>query len=149
VHLMAGGTGDSNSKAFLRRLVEERDDCARLEMEKSLVNWDEDRLLGALIEIQGETDKTEVLLRTLQLHRSIANGIFKVGGKKNKQSVDKQAMDIEAVRAEMTIMEAKLNKEEEVGLRGNDSEMMVDVDSSSKGWTIWAGPWIPKPIGVV
>ena len=118
-------------------------------METSLSGWEEDRLLGALVEIQGETDETEVLLRALQLHRSIANGMIKVGEKKDKQSLEKQSLDIEEVKNEMSRMEAELNQEDDTESAPKESEMIVDADSGAKGWSKWEGPWVPKPIGVI
>jgi ribosomal biogenesis protein LAS1 len=150
VHLTVEDARESDCKTFLRGLLEEKDDRAKWEMmEKLLGNWDEDQLLGALIEIQGETDETEALLQTIRLHRSIVNGIVKVGERENKLPMDKRATDIEDVRAEMMRIEAELNKEEELGLREEHMEMLENVGSGSKGWTIWEGPWISKPIGVV
>ena len=149
VHLTVDSSAKGDCKAFLKKLVEESNDGARWEMETSLSNWDADQLLGALIEIQGETDETDILLREIQLHRSIVNGVVKVGEKKDKLLLDKRNFDIGAVRDEMSRMEAELNKEKDVESAPKDSEIVVDVDSGTKGWSKWEGPWIPKPIGVV
>jgi ribosomal biogenesis protein LAS1 len=147
VHLTVDSPVNDDCKGFLKKLVEENNDRARWEMETSLSGWEEDRLLGALVEIQGETDETEVLLRALQLHRSIANGMIKVGEKKDKQSLEKQSLDIEEVKNEMSRMEAELNQEDDTESAPKESEMIVD--SGAKGWSKWEGPWVPKPIGVI
>ncbi len=149
VHLTAESTTENDCKLFLTKLVEEKHDRLRREMESSLRNWDEDQLLGALMEIQIETQEPEVLLRTLQLQRSIGNGMIKVGENKERLSEDKQDMNIDAVRHEMSKMKAELDNDEEVHPEASDSEMMLDVDSDTKGWSKWEGPWVPKPIGVV
>ncbi|KAN0110533.1 Las1 domain containing protein [Hyaloscypha variabilis] len=149
VHLKAESTTENDCKFFLTKLVEEKHDRLRREMESSLSNWDEDQLLGVLMEIQIETQEPEILLRTLQLQRSIGNGMIKVGENKERLSEDKQDMNIDAVRHEMSKMKAELDKDEEVHPEANDSERMIDVDSDTKGWSKWEGPWVPKPIGVV
>jgi ribosomal biogenesis protein LAS1 len=149
VHLTAGASGINDYKAFLSNLIEEKNDRARWEMEKTLRSWDEDRLLCALVEIQNETQDTQLLLRALQLQRGIVNGMIKVGEKKGTPLVDKQNMDVEAVRDEMSRMEAELNKEEVEESGPNDSDMVIDLGSGAKGWSKWEGPWIPKPIGNV
>jgi len=149
VHLTAESTTENDCKFFLTKLVEEKHDRLRREMESSLSNWDEDQLLGVLMEIQIETQEPEILLRTLQLQRSIGNGMIKVGENKERLSKDKQDMNIDAVRHEMSKMKAELDKDEEVHPEANDSERMIDVDSDTKGWSKWEGPWVPKPIGVV
>jgi ribosomal biogenesis protein LAS1 len=149
VHLTAENSVESNCKAFLSKLVEEKNEQARWNMEKTLSNWDEDQLLDALIEIQGETDETQILLRALQIHRSIVNGTIRDEENKEMPSQDMQDMEIVAVRDEMSRMEAELNKKEDVEFGLNDSEMIVDMDSGAKGWSKWARPWTPKPIGVV
>ena len=149
VHLTANDSVEEGCKAFLKKLVEEKNDRTRWEMDTSLSSWDEDQLLGALIEIQRETNETEILLRTLQLHRSIVNGMAKVRQKIGMPSPEKRDADIEAVRTQITTMEAELNKAENVELGANDLEMTGDEDSGSNGWTVWEGPWVPKPIGMV
>jgi len=149
VHLTVDSLVNDDCKGFLKKLVEESNDRARWEMETSLGCWEEDRLLGALVEIQGETNETEVLLRALQLHRSIVNGMIMVGEKKDKQALEKQNLDIEEVKNEMSRMEAELHQEDNAGSAPKDSEMVLDVDSGAKGWSKWEGPWIPKPIGVI
>jgi ribosomal biogenesis protein LAS1 len=131
------------------KLCEEKDVRTRMEMEKSLSNWDEDELLDSLFEILQGTNETGILLRVLRLQTSIFNKRAKIRAEKAEQSRGNQDMDIEAVRAEITSMEAELNKQEDVELGAKDSDIPVDSDSGSKGWTMWKGPWIPKPIGVV
>jgi ribosomal biogenesis protein LAS1 len=147
IHLTIDSPVNDDCKGFLKKLMEEKSDRAR--WETSLSGWEEDRLLGALVEIQGETDETEVLLRALQLHRSIANGMIKVEEKKDKQSLEKRNLDIEEVKNEMSRMEAELDQEDDAESAPKDSEMTVDADSGAKGWPKWEGPWIPKPIGVI
>ncbi len=149
VHLAIDSQVKDDCKYFMKKLVEGKNDRARWEMETSLRGWEEDRLLSALIEIQGETDETEVLLSALQLHRSIANGMIKVGEKKDNQPLEKQNLDIDEVKIEMSRMGAELNQEEDAESEPMDSEMIVDAESGAKGWSKWEGPWIPKPIGVV
>jgi ribosomal biogenesis protein LAS1 len=149
VHLTVDNSANSDCKAFLKKLVGEKNDRARWEIETSLNNWDDDQLLGALIEIQEETDETEILLRAIRLHRSIMNGMIKVAEKKEKQSLEKQNVDIEAVRDEMSRMESELDKDGDVDSVPKDSKMIVHMESGAKGWSKWEGPWIPKPIGVV
>jgi len=149
VHLTAENSVESNCKAFLSKLVEEKNEQARWNMEKTLGNWDEDQLLDALIEIQDETDETQILLRALQIHRSIVNGTIRDGENKEMPSLNMQDMEIVVVRDEMSRVEAELNKKEDVEFGLNDSEMIVDIDSGAKGWSKWARPWTPKPIGVV
>lgn len=139
----------NDCKTLLSKLVEENNDLARAEMEKMLNNWAEDELLGALIEIQGETEEAEILLRALQLHQNIVDMVIQVGEKKDKSLLVTQDMDIEVVRGEMSRMAAELDKEDDVESRPNDSEIIVEVKSGAKGWSKWEGPWIPKPIGVV
>jgi len=149
VHLTADRSENSECKTFLMKLCEEKDVRTRMEMEKSLGNWDEDELLDSLFEILQGTNETGILLRVLRLQTSIFNKRAKIRAEKAEQSRGNQDMDIEAVRAEMTSMEAEMNKQEDVELGVKDSDMPVDSDSGSKGWTMWKGPWIPKPIGVV
>lgn len=149
VHLTIDSPVNDDCKGYLKKLVEEKNDRARSEMETSLSGWEEDRLLGALVEIQGETDETEVLLRALKLHRSIVTGMIRVGEKEDKQSLEKQNLDIEEVKNEMARMETELNQEDGAESAPETSEMIVDADSGAKGWSKWEGPWIPKPIGVI
>jgi len=148
VHLTADSSRDDDCKTFLSKLVEEKNDRVRWEMESSLSNWDEDQLLSALIEIQNETEVSEILLRAVRLQRSISKGLIKVGEKKEKPSEDMQGMDIDVVRDEMSKMEAELNSDQGVQSVPASSEMMVDVDADAKAWSKWEGPWVPKPIGV-
>ncbi|KAE9372387.1 Las1-domain-containing protein [Stipitochalara longipes BDJ] len=149
VHLTAESDREDDCKSFLTRLVEDKNDQLRREMESSLSNWDDDQLLGALIEIQNETEEPEILLRILKLQRGIGNGMIKVGEQKEKQPQDKQDMDIEVIRDEMSEMETELSKQESVQAVPMDLKIMMDVDSGVKPWSKWEGPWVPKPIGVV
>jgi len=149
VHLTPDTSREDGCKAFLGRLFKENNDRVKCEIESSLSSWDEDQLLGALIEIQIETDEPEILLRALQIQRSIGSGMIKFGESKERTSQDKQGMDINLVRDEMSKMEAELNEDEDVQFVPAGLEVVVDVESNAKGWSRWEGPWVPKPIGVV
>jgi ribosomal biogenesis protein LAS1 len=141
----------SNCKAFLMKMCKEQDLRGRMEMEKLWTKWDDRELLDCLMEISNGTNRheTEIQLRILQLQNIIFNKRAKVRREKTESCSKKQERDIEAVRAEMTSMEAELNKEEDVELRMTENDMNIDEGSQGKGWTIWKGPWVPKPIGVV
>ena len=148
VHLTVKASPETDCKAFVRTLVEEKNHRVRWEMETSLSDWNEDQLQGALIEIQGETNEAEILLRALQLHQTIVNGMVKAKEKQGQPSLGENNTDIEAIRDEMTRMEAELNTEEDFMSQPKD-EASVDREPDGKGWSRWEGPWLPRPIGVV
>lgn len=141
-------SGKGDCKVFLRKLVGEGEEGRREEMERELSAWDEEELMEALIEIQGEVDQPDVLLRAIQLYGRIVSGMV-TGNSGASTPRGKQVMDMDAVRAEMMNMEDELEKRKEcLDDRLESSEMVAEVDLS-KGWSMWEGSWVPKPIGVV
>lgn len=144
-------TPKSDCKAFIRRIVNESDDTRRSELETKLKEWDEDELLMALLEIQWSSKDSAVLLRCTSLHKKITTG-GSTPKSKAKSSEDSSPMsNLEKMRAEMAMMEEGLDEVDAEASPGEREGMDVDVDEGQKGkgWAMWEGPWVPKPIGVV
>jgi ribosomal biogenesis protein LAS1 len=139
----------SDCKAFVRRLVRETDETRQKELETKLSSWDEDELLMALLEMQWSSKDPAILLRCVSLHKKIISK-----GSTSKASVAESKSGspmstLEKMRAEMAMMDERLDEAEEEQSAERQEEMEVDEPESGKGWALWEGPWIPKPIGVV
>ncbi|EPE29529.1 hypothetical protein GLAREA_00689 [Glarea lozoyensis ATCC 20868] len=135
-------------KAFVRRIVQETDQTRRSELESKLGGWDEDELLMALLEIQWSSKDPAVLLRCVNLHKKITKGDStpKPSAKSSKSSTPMSKL--EKMRAEMAAMDEGLDEVEAdiEPVPEEREDMDVDEPSSGKGWSLWQGPWIPKPI---
>lgn len=137
----------NESKAYVEKLVREKDDSIRARMEEFVGNWDEDRLMGVLIELQGTTDDIAILARAGRLQRLIGNGTNRRGNSSNDRKLEPEVENMEDIKAEMEAMEQELDAEDAKPTpQPTNTENPVE---SGKGWSMWEGPWIPKPIGVV
>lgn len=142
---------NNDSKAFVRRVVQEKDETRRRELESNLGSWDEDELLMALLETQWSSKDPVVLLRCVELHKTITGK-----GVTSKESTDVPKAGsplsmLEKMRAEMVKMDEDFEEEveKEKGSSLPKEKEEIDDQNSGNGWTLWEGPWIPKPIGVV
>lgn len=120
-------------EVFLRRLIGETDDHLSLRVEQSLSNWPRDHIIAILNEIQDTTQDVTLLLRASQLHSKILEVDVK----------QLAAISVEDVKTELEVMELNLKIPDIV----NDTT--ESHASHSNGWSLWEGPWIPKPIGMV
>jgi ribosomal biogenesis protein LAS1 len=140
---------NNDCKAFIRRIVHERDATRQSELESNLSSWDEDELLMALLEVQWVSKDPEVLLRCVNLHRKVTGGgsTPKMSAKNSKSG--SPTSKLEKMRAEMTQMNEGLDEVEVEASVKEKGDMDVDEPESGMGWALWEGPWVPKPIGVV
>ena len=134
-----------DSKTYLRKLLEEKNEEARRKMEAQLSRWDDDELLGALIEIDELMEDPDMLLTSLRLSEKIMNRDKTL--EVNEESTLKQGVgSIDEIKAELARMQADLGD--------LDEEPRMDPvtrvpDLGGKGWSMWEGPWVPKPIGCI
>jgi ribosomal biogenesis protein LAS1 len=148
VHLNEEIPKVSESRAYVEQLVREKDDSIRARMEEFVGNWEQDRLMGVLIEIQGSTDDIAILGRVGRLQRLLVEDNTGRGRSSKKRKLDPPVKDMEEVKAEMEVMRQELEIEDaEPKSQATNTEILVN--STSSGWAMWEGPWTPKPIGVV
>ncbi len=137
------------SRAFVENVISEKDDSIRARLEGLIGNWDQDRLLGVLIEVQDATDNVIILSRATRLQNLIIDGNGGTTRSGKKRKLESLPKDIDELKAEMEMMNHELDNEIDEEPQSDPSHGETRPDSSSKGWTMWEGPWVPKPIGVV
>lgn len=149
-------------RLLVERIVRERNERNRRKLGKELGKWNEDQVLDVLMEMQAETQDPAVLMRLVKLQEGLLSPAASEGGG-GKGGVDGGSKSLEEVRAELASMERGFESEEEeekaeaepARKRRKGEEVpekkggMESQESASKGWAIWEGPWVPKPIGVV
>jgi ribosomal biogenesis protein LAS1 len=141
---VAGKLHGNDCKAYVNRLLKEEDHSRRQEMERSLERWSEEELMRVLMEIEGETEDSTVLLRSLKLTEKFIDG--GISDDHNEHASTVTITSIAVLKAEMVEMEkdlATLQDEE----RDSTDSTVAATDLGSKGWAMWEGPWIAKPIG--
>jgi ribosomal biogenesis protein LAS1 len=141
--------GTEDCKVYIRTLLEEDNEQRRQSMEAHLDRWDDGELLGALMEIDEtmqEGDST-LLLRSLQLSTNIMS---KHKGCSDEEKTPEIAARLEDVRSDMARTRGVLDDD---GQAPEAQEMMdpalgtADGVWGGNGWSLWEGPWTPKPIG--
>lgn len=133
-------------KAYLRNLLEEKSEQIRQKMEVQLSRWNDDELLGALMEVDEATDDPELLLRSIRLTEKIMDGVGKLETN-DELMLEPEVTSIDEVKAELARMQVDLETLD-------DEEPKADADIKTpnlggKGWSMWEGPWLPKPIGSI
>lgn len=149
IHLKEEVSTIGEGRAYVERLVREKDDSIRAKMEEFVSKWDQDRLIGVLVEIQGTTDDVVILSRISRLQELIVDGINGSGTIAKKRKLDSLANDMGEIKAELEMMNQGLDKGMDDEPRLDAGHRKTQFDSSSKGWMMWEGPWVPKPIGVI
>ena len=126
--------------------MEERDDERQEEMEAHLWNWDLRELMAAVEDVQETTCDALVLSRATRLYHKI---LEQDDEEETKPSPNSPAKTLEDLRKEMAGMESDLKSEGADGGSKERKSASSGNNLSGKGWALWEGPWVPKPIGVV
>ncbi|KAI9743161.1 MAG: rRNA-processing protein las1 [Claussenomyces sp. TS43310] len=116
--------------------------------------FDSRMILDVLMEFDDSMD-ARCLLQSTRLAAAIMNGkedydaflSFEGGSRKEKAPAS-----FEEIRAEMTKTAESLNDDHKPTLEApmeRSEDMMGSDEELGNGWTMWKGPWVPKPIGIV
>ncbi|KAK0128667.1 rRNA-processing protein las1 [Cadophora gregata] len=117
-------TKQEECDVFARKLFESRGTAGYDELEEDARRWDEHNLVEALWKVdEAGLNRETTATRNVELVGSI-----------------------EDVRAEMEDMESALDDQDDVVTADSNWK---DSTPESKGWAVWEGTWVPKPIGVV
>jgi ribosomal biogenesis protein LAS1 len=136
-------------KIFIQRIVEESNDLARKSLENDMNTWDQDQVLSVLMEIQEETEDSEILLRAIQLHERLLEGSLKLSQSRRASEIGFAVDNIDEVRAEMEKMANDLATEDKTNEDRARSRAGISMKETNNGWVMWEGPWVSKPIGMV
>ncbi|KAL2075660.1 hypothetical protein VTL71DRAFT_603 [Oculimacula yallundae] len=137
-------TSQEQCDQFMAKLFEERDTMRDEELMERMGKWDEEALLSALWKVDDVGMDKGARMWVIRMEREI-RGDGKAGSKISNEYIEPGA-SIEDVRAELQDMETILNEKP----RNIDGEIVwTDESPDCKGWSMWEGPWVPKPIGVV
>lgn len=126
----------------VRSVIHEADEDTRIHATNDLIRrWGEEKVIEALMGIQETTRETQVLLRISQIQITIFDD------NEDEPQAPGKLKDLEAVKAELEIMEHELDSVEDT--KTVLTQKTAKTEGEAKGWEMWEGPWIPKPIGVV
>ncbi|KAI0541017.1 Las1-like-domain-containing protein [Xylaria digitata] len=132
---------------LLLRYLREQDEALKVDLQKQLKSWDEAFLLQSLADIAESSGEPQVILRALQLSRTMLSGGLELP-LTGPEGAGRKAKDLEAVRVELQTLNEEL-KDAQVQRPDHPAEMSGEETSQSLGWTRYQGTWTPKPIGVV
>ncbi|KAJ5050581.1 uncharacterized protein L3040_002458 [Drepanopeziza brunnea f. sp. 'multigermtubi'] len=133
---------------FMQRLFEARATPFYAALEQSLDNWAPEQLLEALwaVDTGGAPLFSGGLGDSWELR--IQNRILKEEGAllvdASPGGEVKAVSSIEEVRAEMEMMNRELDAEDV-----RKPQEAAGHPAKGKGWALWEGPWVPKPIGTI
>jgi ribosomal biogenesis protein LAS1 len=129
----------------VKRYVEEPDDGKRDEMDFGRWKWKPSNLIEAVRNVMDTTSDAWILSRASNLYTEFLKDAENCGGAPSPES---PAKNLEGLRKEMANMESDLKSEGTDDRSGEESKGTSSGDNG-KGWSLWEGPWVPKPIGVV
>ncbi|KAI1410925.1 Las1-domain-containing protein [Hypoxylon sp. FL1857] len=155
----AGANGSGNGEKtnacqelLLRYLGEESAAQSRA-LRKQLSRWDDAVLLQNLAELGNSSEDPKIIARSLRLSQVILDGNFSSSSSSWRDSGHvSKSKDLEAIRAELQVLNGELQMMEETGQAREAVETQRAAQATptqSKGWSRYEGPWKPKPIGVV
>jgi ribosomal biogenesis protein LAS1 len=144
-----GGNSSGPRTDLLVRYLGEQNETLRMGLQRQLKSWDEPSLLRTLAVIAESSEEPQVILRALQLSRTILDGdsewSLSVASKGIRTPGTK---NLEAVRVELQALNEELQdtRVERVDQR---TETLHEASAPLVGWTRYQGTWTPRPIGVV
>ncbi|KAI1738537.1 Las1-like-domain-containing protein [Xylaria scruposa] len=143
------GSQSDPLRDLLARYFREQDETLKDDLQRQLRSWDEASLLRTLAEIAESSEEPQIILRALQLSRSIVGGGCELSLTVTSACHEtRKTKDLESVRAELQTLNKELDntQAERVDQPADASD---ETSSQSVGWTRYQGTWTPKPIGVV
>lgn len=108
------------------------------EVARLLNQWPKHQLLNQLFQFQNSEDDINILLHVARLLSKVLQA---------DSEVSSAPSDIEDVKIELEAYNRQLNASDL--LESETKEEDTHLVDQSKGWALWEGPWIPKPIGIV
>jgi ribosomal biogenesis protein LAS1 len=141
---LSGEVSKIKCKTLIWELVKEQDEQKRKDMTLALDKWDEDLIVGALADLSVESDDPDMILRILELGNKLISKSAKSTYNDRPPAPNSTLNNIEDVRAEIARMESELEAPSKVMSDNQDT-----IELSGKGWALWEGPWVPKPIGII
>ncbi|PVH89722.1 Las1-domain-containing protein [Cadophora sp. DSE1049] len=137
-------TKQEECDAFVRRVFESRGTEGYSELEEDIGRWDEE----VLVEAFWKVDEADLDREATTWVAGMLRKITERGGASSRDSDEdvEPIGSIEGVRAEMEEMEKALDDQDD---QMSGDSVWKDSAPESKGWAMWEGPWVPKPIGVV
>ncbi len=141
-----GGHSDPRRNLLLRYLGEQ-DETVKADFQKQLKSWDDMSLLRTLADITESSEEPQVILRALQLSRTILSGGFGLP-LTAASGAPRKTKDLEAIRVELQTLNEEL-EDTQIQRADQPTEVSSEAVSQSAGWTRYQGTWTPKPIGIV
>ena len=150
-HLSAEIQGKENDCKYYVRgfLEEESNEMKRQESLARLREYADEEVLNALMEVGGTLQDTRRLLESARLFRTILD----VGDSMSKEDTEESSSlekSLEEIKAELLEMDQDLAETEK---QPSHSTQPITTESvvgdQENGWSLWEGPWIPKPIGTI
>ncbi|KAL3423375.1 LAS1 protein [Phlyctema vagabunda] len=161
-------TGDA--RTLLELFVAEPHLERRQMIAEKLKLRDEDELITALIDFEGLTSGTRdstALLNALKLSKRVLGGLQeRKSASVADARADEENAELDDIRSEMVkfqnamldsdLEESAEGVQEEDGQDSATATSLVAADTgrnadsvTGKGWAMWQGPWVPKPIGTI
>ncbi|KAI1816745.1 Las1-domain-containing protein [Poronia punctata] len=134
---------------LLTRYLREQDETTKAALQAQFRPWNEASLLQTLAEIAESSDEPKVIIRALQLSRTVLGGNLDILLTANPEVIrTPKTEDLDAVRVELQTLNEKLQDTE---ARLVDAQIGISDESSSQsvGWAKYQGTWTPRPIGIV
>lgn len=136
---------DLDCRSFVEKLLNEPDASKRTTLESGLSKWDQGEVLDTVMQIQNATTDIGIVLRATQLQQQLmAAEESDAEGEPTGAGMEWQQGQEHSPR-----MSGQLASGEGVGAEEDATTGSSAASNSVKGWTLWAGPWVSKPIGVV
>ncbi|KAG9237728.1 Las1-like-domain-containing protein [Amylocarpus encephaloides] len=156
---MDGDTMEVILEALVKRIVREGDTSRRDELQEELLRekatgrWSEDDILLAIASARLGCKDLAILQRGRELQQSLPRDSAPLtkGSKRVEEAQGSPMSKQDPMRAPMKELEGVLDEEESgaESAMGNIEMPGETPKSTEKGWALWEGDWIPKPIGVV